>query len=797
MGTNAANRSRWLRRYLPAVLALFMGLALTGVAFAATRMLVRERVEQQFERRAADVLNTLAAGMSRMVEVLQSIRSFFAASENVTREDFQIFVDEQIARNPGIQAFSWVPRVSAAERATFEAAASRVYGRDFRILEIRSGDSIAPARRRPEYFPVFYIEPFEENAGALGVDLASEPMRRDALERAARSGAAEATAWLHLIQGGIGFNVFLPVDVADEPVELPGIQHGDGAAGFAIGVFRLEDVIPAAAPTLGESVDFFLYEADAPPGRRRIYQYEAATHSLAPAPAVRIPPDIPRGFLRAGTLHVAGRRWSLIFYPTPRFLATATTWEPWLILAAGTLLTALLTLYLWTSAHRTAQIAGINRSLAAEATRRREIERELRETGERNRFLAETSAVLVSSLDYETTLRTVARLAVPKIAEWCIVHVLDPDGTVRRIEVAAADPALEGRIRDLLERYPPPRSEELPLARAIQTRQPQFYQDLTREQIIKLARDPEQARAFLDIGVRSLLTVPLVARGRTLGAFTFATTGDHRLDQDDVALADELARRAALAVDNARLYEAAQAASEAKSDFLAVMSHELRTPLNAIMGFADLLLMGVSGPLDDVQTKQVERINASARHLLELIEEILGFSRMQEGTERLRLEDVDLSTVLETPAERARRDAAAKGLGFRLEPPDRPVTLETDPAKLQQAVGNLLSNAVKFTDRGEVRLRSWEQNGKVYIQIQDTGIGITPEQRRRLFEPFWQAEAPMTRRVGGTGLGLTVARRLIHLLGGDITVDSSPGKGSTFTIEIPRKRDHDTRKEEA
>ena len=231
----------------------------------------------------------------------------------------------------------------------------------------------------------------------------------------------------------------------------------------------------------------------------------------------------------------------------------------------------------------------------------------------------------------------------------------------------------------------------------------------------------------------------------------------------------------------------AERANNSKTDFLAVMSHELRTPLTAIMGYEELLSDGITGPVTELQRQQLGRINASARHLLGLIDEILTFARVDIGRERVRWESMSVNHTLTDAAALVQPMAADKKLRFVVELLDEDQSIQTDGTKLRQMLVNLLSNGIKFTDKGEVRLGCAVSVSTLEVRIADTGVGIAAENIEDVFEPFWQAEQTATRKTGGTGLGLSVTRKLARLLGGDVTVASRMGAGTTFLLTLPMK----------
>ncbi len=391
------------------------------------------------------------------------------------------------------------------------------------------------------------------------------------------------------------------------------------------------------------------------------------------------------------------------------------------------------------------------------------------------RLYSEAGAALAASMDYEVNLPRVARLAVESLADWCSVDVVDENG-LRRVALAVArDAASRGLVAGGIDgAFPVDRPGAGPF-------------EVARTGHSEFLRDAADANpGWAETGVRSYVSVPLVARGQVLGALTLAAADAlPRFTGEDAARLEELGRRVALAVDNARLYAEAIHANAAKSEFLAVMSHELRTPLNAIIGYADLLDAGVAGDLNPPQLEQLGRIRIGSKHLLRLIEEVLLFSRLEAGREEVLRERIDLAVLAREACTLVEPLAREKGLEFVVELAPEPVWVETDSGKVHQIVLNLLSNAVKFTDAGKVSLTLHARRGEAVLAVRDTGIGIAPENLERIWDAFSQVEQAPTRRVGGTGLGLSVTRNLARLLGGDVTVESRMGQGSAFTLRLP------------
>jgi signal transduction histidine kinase len=411
---------------------------------------------------------------------------------------------------------------------------------------------------------------------------------------------------------------------------------------------------------------------------------------------------------------------------------------------------------------------------------------EARASAERWRLLASAGAVLASSLDYETTVATIARLAVPDFSDWCSVDLLVGD-EIKRLAAKHCDPTKEAQVHEVDLTFPPNPAPNSTVLGVIRTGQPFFATVVTDQMLIEAARGEEHLAMLRSVGVYSAIVVPIVAREATQGALTLVSSHPaRRFSHDDFTTAQELARRAATAIDNARLYQATQAANATKANFLAAMSHELRTPLTAIIGFDELLLDGIDGPITEAQRRPLERIKASANQLQTLIDEMFLFARLEAGDEEVRIEAAPVKGVLDDVVRRMSSTAEKRGLTLRAEAVDPNLTVDTDAAKLRQILCSLVSNAIRFTLHGGIVIRAGEQYGKVTVEVEDTGIGIEPQNLERIFDPFWQVEQTTTRKTGGSGLGLTVARRLAKLLHGDISVVSTPSVGSTFRLVLTK-----------
>jgi signal transduction histidine kinase len=443
------------------------------------------------------------------------------------------------------------------------------------------------------------------------------------------------------------------------------------------------------------------------------------------------------------------------------------------------------------------------------------------------RFLADASRCLAASLDYENTLVTVAGMALPYLGSWCIVDVVEADGSMRRLGILHPDPLREERARRLKEGWPPGRDDPIGLPRVIRSRATELIPTVSDEMLVDFAISEENLRDLRSLGIGSVVVVPLIARGSVLGAITFVSADvGHQYTERDVELAEDLAARCSIALDNARLFrdltaarkgaaqlneqlvvssirqqelaEEARDANHAKSRFLATMSHEIRTPLNAIVGYTDLLELGLAGPLTSKQKEYLARVKASSEHLIGLIDDILDLARVESGRMILNYETLSAGESISAAIALIEPQARSAGVGLETECPGASSFYVGDKDRVRQILVILLSNALKFSDPGgsitvgcgtsrtpDAEAKLVENGSWTFIRVADTGIGISTKEAETVFQPFVQVDQGNTRKQGGAGLGLSIGLELARRMGGDLTLRSASHKGSCFTLWLP------------
>jgi signal transduction histidine kinase/CheY-like chemotaxis protein len=412
---------------------------------------------------------------------------------------------------------------------------------------------------------------------------------------------------------------------------------------------------------------------------------------------------------------------------------------------------------------------------------------ERRRAADTQRFLARAGSVLSGSLDYQATLQSVADLATPLLADWCVSYVVEGD-RVMRVAASHADPdrrdavrALGSNRNDLTPGHP--------VRQSLESGEPVLATQVPRGMLESVAESPAHLEALQRLGLSSLMVTPMIARGRILGAIAFVAADARRAyGADDLALAKELAGRAALAVDNARLYESQRAAREraeravkTRDEVLGVVAHDLRNPLSGIRMAAEVALG--DGVPEERRLQMLETIIRSTERMDDLIEDLLDVSRIEAGVLRVEPVSAAPAVLLADAVEALAGAAGPAGVFLHMGDAESLPRVLADPDRIRQVLVNIGGNAIRYTPSGgTVTFTAEEAEGKVSFSVADTGCGIEPGSMEALFDRFWQGGKE---RKGGAGLGLSIARGIVEAHGGRIWVTSVEGQGATFHFTLP------------
>ena len=432
---------------------------------------------------------------------------------------------------------------------------------------------------------------------------------------------------------------------------------------------------------------------------------------------------------------------------------------------------------------------GAERERTALLLRERDARARAEAAESRSTFLAEASEVLGSSLDYRTTLSSVAALAVPRIADWCFIDIIE-EGAFRRLAVSHrsdehAELARELEHRHLLD----PEATEGP-PQVMRSGKAELRPQVSQDFLQRIAKTPADLDALGRMEMRSLMCVPMRARNQTVGLLTFISTdSDRRYMPEDLALAEELARRAGVAIDNARLYRDARDAVRLRDEFLSTASHELKTPITTlqlqVQSFTRSGEAAAEGGNLDKFRMRVATAERQVNRLARLVDSLLDISRITGGRLDLEGEPVDLAAVVRDSLARSAEELDRAGCAVTLRLDGASHIGRWDRTRLEQIVGNLLSNAAKYGAGRPVEVTVSSDSETSRLTVRDHGIGIDLEHQARIFDRFERAVS--VRHYGGLGLGLWIVRQIVEAHGGSISVESSPGKGSAFTVELPRQ----------
>ena len=409
---------------------------------------------------------------------------------------------------------------------------------------------------------------------------------------------------------------------------------------------------------------------------------------------------------------------------------------------------------------------------------------------ERFAFLADASNVLASSLEYEETFRNLAALIVPRIADFCVVLAAEEEGGLRQVALAHRDPLDDPTMEKLAAEFPASAAAEIGGAHVLKTGKSQMICDVHDGELHEVFSEKTDRELIRSFAAKSFIAVPLRAHDRILGAIVMINTSPGRIcGTEELSLVEELAHRATLALENARLYKSAQQAraeseraNRAKDSFLAMLSHELRTPLTPVLTSVLALEQMENLPAELRASLQMIRRNVELE--ARLIDDLLDLTRISKGKVQLSLEEVDAHSLLRNALEICQADIDKKHLALRTEFAAENVSLEADPARLQQIFWNLIKNAVKFTpEGGQLAIRTQNLDGQLRVEVSDSGMGIDAETLPKIFNAFEQGDRS---QLGGLGLGLAISKALVETHAGELTATSpGPGQGATFAAVFP------------
>jgi signal transduction histidine kinase len=403
-------------------------------------------------------------------------------------------------------------------------------------------------------------------------------------------------------------------------------------------------------------------------------------------------------------------------------------------------------------------------------------------TERRQRFLAESSRALAQSLDYAQTLQTVAHLAVPDIADWCTVDIVSEDSTLKRVATEHRDPQ-RAELADALHRNPPKNDSITGAPHVVRTGKTEYVSKMSEVVLQTREREPERLRILRGIGVNSMICAPLMARGRTLGAITLTTEIGREFTPDDVRMVEDLAQRAAIAIDNARLFDDAQRALRVRDEVMAIVTHDVRSPLSAVMTGAALLQMHDDAtPLNGERIRHIaDTIQRSARHIARLINDLTDISHIEAGRLTIERKAEDVGAVVCEAVDTLQAVAAQRGSTVECDLTESLPIVQCDRDRIVQVIGNLIANATKI-GATSIIARAKVQGSDVIISVADNGPGIPLEDLPHMFDRHWRGRNVTYK---GTGLGLPIAHGIVKAHGGEIWIESTVGAGSTVSFSLP------------
>jgi signal transduction histidine kinase/CHASE1-domain containing sensor protein/ActR/RegA family two-component response regulator len=741
-------------------LVLALSLVATGAAAWYIDHLAEARDRVRFENAIQSAHDRISSRLDIYVNLLRGGAAMIGARDEELIESIEEFSSYVVRLNvaqeyPGIQGVGLSARIGDQEALA---------GFEQRMRSIHPEFNVWPDDPRQEYHSIIHLEPLDRrNQAAIGFDMYSHPTRREAMAAARDSGRPHASGRVTLVQEidqrkQAGFLVYFPL-YAGGSVPPTVEERRERLVGYVYSPFRADDLfINIFGTERRPRVDFAVFDGSGVGPETLIHDSGLTNEDNEPRRTAS------RRFA------AAGREWTIVYQARPEFVWNSARRLLLPTLLGGVLLSFIL-FGIALMQHRA-------RMEAEEvALRLSEREKELRSQGEVLATLNRIGRTLSGELELERLVEAVTDAATTLTGAQFGIFVYE---AVRAGE-ARTGHYVTGPLQDAFSTIPSERMIEL-------------LDSGTGGESIRLDRarsePPSMKLPLLDLpaapAVESYLFVPVVSRsGTALGALIFGHEQPAVFGDREEMLVAGLAAQAAVAMDNAHLYEEAQLASRAKDEFLATLSHELRTPMTSILGWSRLLSLGASD--ESTVRAAVEAIHRSAQTQAQLIEDVLDISRVIRGKLRLKIAPTDPNEVVAAAVETVRHAAETKGVDLEVRLSPEPLLFPADASRLQQVVWNLLNNGIKFTPRGgKVSVEVERGATAVSISVTDTGQGIPQGFLPRLFEKFQQADSSSTRSHGGLGLGLAIVRYIVELHGGSVIASSEgAGRGSTFLVELP------------
>ncbi len=700
------------------------------------------RFEGTVERLQFEIVGQL----SSYITLLEGTSGLFAASETVTSEEFAFYVDrlKLAQRYPAIQGIGFLELVPAEQKEAFRMRIQQEGGEmaDFTVW---------PESNLPVSTPITYIQPMnEQNAGTLGFDMGTESVRRKTMEAAARRGEATMSERVSLMQDDMtatraGFLIFLP------------ILNNEELTGFIYSPFHTDDFLQEVIGNeKSPQIDFRVYDGEISPDNLL-----HDSRNFGPF----TPPSYAPRFYATRTVSVAGHEWTIEYTTNQAFDEVSDMWLVPFVLIFGLL------------------TSGVLFSLSKaqyEAGRKAEI------SEGRLQYIAEAGKVLASSLDYKKTLKTVAQMGVPMLGDWCLVDSRIGN-TIERIAIAHQDPEKVSWAKRYYKEDTLHLHKNSGLLQVIKTGKPALYSVFhEKENNSSFGAEIDFMKAK-NWRVVSLMIVPLRVHKHVFGAMTYISTDSSRkYTEADLAVAEEIASRAAMAIEHARLFAGSEQAVKLRDEFISVASHELKTPVTSMKMYIQVVQRQLQKAGEEQLSQSMSKIDTQIDKMTMLIQDLLNVSRIQIGRLDFHDEWFDINQTVSNIVESVRPTAEKHTIIVHGKIKKK---VYGDEDRIEQVIINLLSNAIKYSpDADTVEVHLSDEKDHILVKVRDYGIGIDERHIKKIFHRFYRVSDLDGKTFSGLGIGLFISHEIIDRHGGKLTVESKKGEGSVFGFTLPKRR---------